>query len=554
MYPIAGVELQFGALGGPNLKITDPSVTLFVGPNNSGKSLVLRELWGAVTEGSRSGHVLKALAFAASSAEFTRRSWEKMAKAAKVPIDGADDESVQITIGSASMSTAKANWLKMLSNLADVRQDQIRFLLPSILLDGFARLQLVNQQELRSLHQPSSSFARLYTNDSARLRLRKILFEAFGKHLVIDASVSPGNARLRFARTDPPIELERSLTTDAIAFMNAALPIEAMSDGVKAFTGILVELFAGDPAILIVDEPEAFLHPTLSFLLGREICKPAAEGMQKNVFIATHDPGFLMGSLASGAKVDVVRLTHSDGGSTARHLPAETLRRLMRNPLLRSVGAMEALFYDYVIVTEADADRAFYEEINQRLALAGDPRAIPNCLFLRAQNKHTVSTIVKPLRALGIPCAGIVDVDVYEEGGKVWSQLVESAGMDAATADGSAIVRSRVKGYFEALGTPKPKVRGGVNLLSGAERQAADNLFDQLGDHGIFVVRHGEVEHWLPGVATSGLHGPEWLVAAFERMGEEPSDAAYMKPSAGDVWDFVGLIGTWLKRDRRKGM
>lgn len=554
MYPIAAVELQFGAPGRPNLTVTEPSVVLFVGPNNSGKSLVLREVWNAITEGPSSGHVLRALTFAPSTEEFIRRNWEKIAKAAKVPIDVAEDVSAQVTVRGASMSTAKGNWLKMLSNLAGARPDQIRFLLPSILLDGFARLQLVNQQELRSLHQPTSSFARLYTNDPARLRLRRILFEAFGKHLVIDASNNPGNARLRFAPTEPPPELERSLTTEALAFMEATLPIESMSDGVKAFTGILVELFAGDPAVLIVDEPEAFLHPSLSFLLGREICKPATEGIQKNVFIATHDPSFLMGSLASGAKVDVVRLTHSDRGATARHLPAETLRRLMRNPLLRSVGAMESLFYDYVIVTEADVDRAFYEEVNQRLVSAGDPRGIPNCLFLRAQNKQTVSTIVQPLRALGIPCAGVVDVDVYEEGGKVWSQLVESAGMDAATADGSATVRSRVKSYFDALGTPKPKARGGVNLLTGAERQAANNLFDQLGDHGMFVVRHGEVEHWLPGTAAAGLHGPEWLVAAFERMGEDPADAGYMNPTSGDVWDFIGVIGGWLKYDRRKGM
>jgi hypothetical protein len=36
----------------------------------------------------------------------------------------------------------------------------------------------------------------------------------------------------------------------------------------------------------------------------------------------------------------------------------------MRNPLLRSTGVLSGLFYEFVIVTEADADRAFYQEIN----------------------------------------------------------------------------------------------------------------------------------------------------------------------------------------------
>jgi hypothetical protein len=38
-------------------------------------------------------------------------------------------------------------------------------------------------------------------------------------------------------------------------------------DGIKAFTGIVTAVIAGDPRILLVDEPEAFLHPALAFKL-----------------------------------------------------------------------------------------------------------------------------------------------------------------------------------------------------------------------------------------------------------------------------------------------
>lgn len=88
----------------------------------------------------------------------------------------------------------------------------------------------------------------------------------------------------------------------------------------------------------------------------------------------------------------------------------------MQNPLLRSIGVFNALFYNAVVVTEADADRAFYQEINERLLKEKDPRGIEGCLFLNAQNKQTVWDIVKPLRDLGIPAVGIVDIDVIKEG------------------------------------------------------------------------------------------------------------------------------------------
>ena len=100
----------------------------------------------------------------------------------------------------------------------------------------------------------------------------------------------------------------------------------------------------------------------------------------------------------------------------------------MRNPLLRSTGVLGALFYEFVIVTEADADRAFYQEINERLLDAGDGRGIPNCLFLNAQNKQTVKSIIKPLREIGIPAVAVIDIDILKEGGggAVWSDFMES--------------------------------------------------------------------------------------------------------------------------------
>jgi hypothetical protein len=77
------------------------------------------------------------------------------------------------------------------------------------------------------------------------------------------------------------------------------------------------------------------------------------------------------------------------------------------------------LFFEAVIVCEADSDRAFYQEINERLLAEFDNRGMNNCLFINAQNKQTVWDIVKPLRELGIPTIGIVDIDVLKEGGSV---------------------------------------------------------------------------------------------------------------------------------------
>ncbi len=224
----------------------------------------------------------------------------------------------------------------------------------------------------------------------------------------------------------------------------------------------------------------------------------------------------------------------------------------MRNPLLRSTGVLSGLFYEFVVVTEADADRAFYQEINERLLRYQPDFGIPNCLFLNAQNKQTVRTIIRPLRQLGIPAAGVVDIDVLKEGGSVWTDFLSSGFIPELEHQSLGTLRAAVKQKFEAL-PGNMKENGGVELLDTGDREAADNLFDRLAQYGLFVVRRGELESWLPHLSAVG-HGPNWLIDVFGKMGEDPGSPDYLRPSCGDVWEFVEAMKTWLTDPGRRGI
>jgi predicted ATPase len=45
----------------------------------------------------------------------------------------------------------------------------------------------------------------------------------------------------------------------------------AASDGVQAFVGIVCAVLWGDYRAILIDEPEAFLHPPLARKLGRQL-------------------------------------------------------------------------------------------------------------------------------------------------------------------------------------------------------------------------------------------------------------------------------------------
>ena len=548
--------LKFGRQPGQApLSIDTTPVTVFVGPNNSGKSKILSEIHQFCSSGQKNAAnvVLDHLAFE----EFDlAKIKEKISHVTLQPNYNETIHPGHIIVGKkGSRHQLQPEELAAAMSNANARAHQFCswFLAyNTLILDGKSRISLINQQGLGDLQQPPhTSFQVLFRDDQKRAEVRRIIHEAFGSYFVVDPT-NVGQLRLRLSDAPPPdIITERGWHEEAVEFHSKALLIDHASDGVKAFTGMITEIIAGDPSVLLIDEPEAFLHPSLAFKLGKEIAK-ASLGSEKRLFVSTHSPNFVMGCIQSGAPINIVRLTYRNGVPTARIMPSEYILKFMRNPLLRSTNVLNALFYEYVVVTESDADRAFYQEINERL-LQSDPNAgIPNCLFINAQNKQTVQTIIKPLREIGIPAAGVVDIDILKEGGTVWSAFLDGGGLPEIDKQSLANVRPAVKKCLEDTGR-NMKRDGGIDLLSGADRESASNLFDQLDRYGLFVVRSGELESWLKNLGATG-HGPAWLITVFEKMGDDPEAIDYLRPENEDVWAFLGQIKKWLQEPNRKGI
>ena len=90
----------------------------------------------------------------------------------------------------------------------------------TVRLDGTNRLNLLNEQKAGDLKKvPTNHLTHLFQNNAMRKKVRCIIYAAFCKYFVIDPT---------------------NITT----------------------------LLAGDPKITLIDEPEAFLHPALSNMLG----------------------------------------------------------------------------------------------------------------------------------------------------------------------------------------------------------------------------------------------------------------------------------------------
>ena len=555
---IENIKLKFGSSQNEEkLNIDISPVTVFVGPNNSGKSKILREIHHICREGNidARGVIID---------DFTLQSMEesefeiKLSHLEKEPQPNETLSEGSIILGDYSqrITIEKINLLQAISqnNNGHYRQWFCQWFLKfnTLLLDGQGRMQLTNDQQGGNLQSPpQNSLSALFRDDTKRQEVKRIIHDAFNLYFVIDPT-DLGKLKVRLSEEAPESTIiERGVHAEAVEFHSQAKWVGDLSDGVKAFTGIILELIAGDPMVILMDEPEAFLHPSLSYKLGKEVAI-SASNQNKNIFVSTHSSNFIMGCIQSGVPINIVRLTYSENIPTARLLPSDSLLTLMRNPLLRSTGVLDGLFYEAVVVTESDADRAFYQEINDRLLKFSPDKGINNCLFINAQNKQTIHLIIKPLRKLGIPAIAIVDVDILKEGGQVWSNFLTSGFIPHMQQQPLGLIRQSIKQKFSELSIDM-KRDGGVSALTGEDKEVANNLFDQLSDYGLFAVRNGELEYWLKDLQATG-HGPKWLIDVFEKMGENPDDASYIKPTIGDVWDFIENIKNWATSSTRKGI
>lgn len=566
---LKSLTLMFGASGTDSeLKIDPTGITVFVGPNNSGKSLVLREIQGYAASGRSGGlRIVKHLSIDYQDIETVDRLLAtriaKFEGAAARPVSHV--RLTRITPSLGNQLELEVDLQHLRERLCEYWKLQQEGTLPedfepwagafsqylnlfTIALDGPTRFALTQPRPAGDLIQkPKNHLAALFIDDDARNRVRSIIHDAFERFFVIDPTDS-GKLRIRLSdRAPDSSDEEQSYNVRARAFHAAATDIADTSDGVKAFAGLVSALICSDFRVIIVDEPEAFLHPPLARKLGSTMAKLAGE-RNANVLASTHSSHFLMGCIESGTHMNVIRLTYERGRPTARHLTDSKLSVLMRDPLLRSTGVLSALFHACAVVCEADRDRAFYEEVNLRLSAAGEP-SVQDGVFLNAQNKQTIRRIVRPLREMGVPAAAVVDIDIIRNSDL--THLLNDCGVPSQIVHSLGVMKGDI-GRNLGMSWDELKRRG-ISQTQGALRESFEYLLSTLRLYGIFVVPIGEIEHWLSSLGVT-VAKDRWLTAIFEKMGNNPTLPDYVRPTIGDVWTFVGEISAWTSNPSRLGM
>lgn len=560
------------SLGQERAHITLPAapVNVLVGPNGAGKSLALREL--ANLQNDRK--IICARRATREALREVQQQWRGPAdilvnedtaeRIATLPEDWHSDlRSFQVPHGAdtadldAKERQERTNW-RHACNMTIRRLTILEQ--RHVVLSAFSSLQHVAIGiRGRFADDPASRLDALYRDPKAVELLRNIIFENFRLYPVIDAS--RGSLALRLSRTRPAEGLESLISPQNEAFMDRAEAPDNLSDGTRTYLGLWAHLLSGDERLIFLDEAGAMLHPPLARQLGKELASVAME-RRGHLFAATHSADFLLGCIQAGCKLNVIRLTYREGVSTTRVLSADDLRPLMYDPLLRSANVLSGLFHDGVVVCEADADRSFYQEINERLVDIKE--GMPSCHFVNAQNWQTTPRIAGALRNLGIPAVMLVDLDAVIH--PDIKELLECAGVPPSILRSMGQVRGDLAKEFgvkkDKEGKEDKEDRERRNKLKqkGLGAVSAEMLptwriyLRNLADFGIFAVPIGELESWLPELGVARGQKGDWIVNTFAGMGSDPEDPGYLRPDDGGPWAFMRNIARWIHDPERQGM
>ncbi len=242
---ITALTLKFGANPEDEpLRHEPATVTVFVGPNNSGKSRILQEIDRFCRDGTpKAGNVIfENLEFAALD-DAAIEDWIEKALVAPKVGDRVLDGRVQVGREDDAANVGREQLIASLKNpQANQNAYCVGFLRFRLLkLDGKNRIELVSKKPVGDLQsRPQNGFQTIFADDDKRRSLRDITYDAIGGYLVVDPT-EIGQLRLRYSDRAPASgREERGLEADAVAFHGQAQLIDEMSDVVKAFTGIML--------------------------------------------------------------------------------------------------------------------------------------------------------------------------------------------------------------------------------------------------------------------------------------------------------------------------
>lgn len=520
-------------------KIDLGQLTVLVGPNNSGKTTTISEINTIFEAGYRPERVLiDRLAFRNIELSEFEKGLQITASTSDTRLHVARGLVATLT----GEQTHQFNLKELTDNLEVINnngwQNVVNMGLGRLkvtLLDSTRRLQIANQvQEGRTDPNPLSE---LYGKKNIEPNLQDAFTKAFGLEIKLDIS-SRQFLRFRISKkfeSLPPDPREQQ------PIMEKYPILDKQGEGFRSFVGIILGIILSEGRVVLIDEPEAFLHPTQARVLAEWIAN-YSEKSDTQIIICTHSSDILEGLLQKHSDAVILRVDRKDDVTKYHRISSELTKKLTQMPLVSSQPILESIFYRGVIITEGDTDRVIYKSVYVQQF---DKR---EHLFVTSIGKHSIKKIVQSLKEANVPVSAIVDIDILNDE-TTFKNLLESF---LGESDLSQYISQQNSIFEHVEGMEQTEIfsllkeginklaqnlaqdysldkarhdlnqihaksgkwhtikKNGIDAMPDKIQDMARTLLDDLKKIGLFVVPVGELESW------TRIEEQDWLKATYD--------------------------------------
>lgn len=522
---------------GTNLSLKGNDLVIITGPNNSGKSSFLSEIYHGIRGDHTQSRIIQSVEVKRlfDPEDFVSYVLKNYLKEPDIH-GNYHFFSTSFQIGYlnhvASGQTPMMSFAELFVYFAETKM-RITEIEPAPIFD-------------RTRIPPEAPIQRLFASVALEEKVSVRIRSAFDKDLIVHRSA--GQNIPCYVGDRPDWTKENDRTSDEYISKLENLPrLEHEGDGIKSFAGIILRIMAFERPILIIDEPEAFLHPPQARLLGRILVEEQKKGVQ--IFIATHSTDVIKGVMEARPKaLQLGRIVRDMASFHLHWLDSGSLQDFLGSPLMRATNALDALFHVKTILCEGDRDCVFYSEISRAV---GQQTQV-DALFINCNGKDRMPEFITSFKQLGLDPLVIVDIDIIiapstlrrmvttkggdaDKLGRLAERVSKSVNDQSPPISLGALIKKindivrdsddnrpptreiirEIKSVLDEVAPFRMVKRAGWRAIPAGDAQRLYKELDmELQKLGIWIVPEGEIEGFL---RTGGPKGQQWLSAALDR-------------------------------------
>lgn len=556
MFEFAIDSLEFNS--GIKTEIEKSALTIFIGPNSAGKSTILREIQLILQRDARPRDVVK------YCNTYRNGDEEEFIKWLKNHYPSRDNNG-------STLFLTKNSHISEAQIIKKFDRDNLYMPFLCLRLDTASRLSIAGTKESHSFDQNPNDFIHiLQGNSDLHEEVSNEILQSFGKQLLINWG---GGRNVWFHAGNEPDRdsIDDRVSSKYLTELNKIPKLDEDGDGIKSFVGCILAVKCGSHPILLIDEPEAFLHPAQATRLGRTLAESAKQ-LKRQIIIATHSSEIIQGALSSKAKVSVCRVSREKNITNVSSIKSRQLKALWSKPLLQSSGAIDGIFHKGVIICESDSDCRFYEQILK----VNEKNSTPKDLyFIHGGGKGEVATLAKSYRALNIKISAIVDFDILRNknefkklfeifGGSFSSIQSEYKSSSSSLSDLSRLMdassfvnevnkilqlisinkeisnenKKQISTYLSDSSQWSTAKKFGILKLKGGAAKDCKHILEECKKVGLFIIPNGELESWWrEGPAKKS----EWITEALNEIQNNQETFEEANKFLTEIFNFLDI-------------